>query len=137
MKWSMIKRAAKKFILLVQATRKTEEEAIVNAFMAGVAWHEEKAWVRVSDRLPEIDREVVVLADISNKMGIRPRELQGEPCYQICFAHRVDPNSFVKIEGKEYHPEGYGKGGWNIEGVKYWLDIPHPLEQKNKNIKMI
>lgn len=129
MKWSMIKRAAKKFILLVQATRKTEEEAIVNAFMAGVAWHEEKAWVRVSDRLPEIDREVVVLADISNKMGIRPRELQGEPCYQICFAHRVDKSHKVVVDGKGYEPEAYDKGGWNIEGVKYWLDLKLPWEK--------
>ena len=137
MKLGMIKRAAKAVIDLVHLTSKDEDEAIVNAFQGGALWMESKAWELASRRLPEIDREVVVLADISNKMGIRPRELQGEPCYQICFAHRVDPNSFVKIEGKEYHPEGYGKGGWNIEGVKYWLDIPHPLEQKNKNIKLI
>ncbi len=137
MKLGMIKRAAKAVIDIVHLTSKDEDEAIVNAFQGGALWMESKAWELASRRLPEIDREVVVLADISNKMGIRPRELQGEPCYQICFAHRVDPNSFVKIEGKEYHPEGYGKGGWNIEGVKYWLDIPHPFEQKNKNIKMI
>lgn len=126
MKWSMIKRAAKKFILLVQATRKTEEEAIVNAFMAGVAWHEEKAWVRVSDRLPEIERGVVVLT-------------QEPPCkmYRICFGHRVNPNEQVHVNGKGYMPKGYGKGNWNIEGVKYWLDIPHPFEHKNKNIKLI
>ncbi len=137
MKQSMIKRAAKSVVPIVELTSKTDEDAIINSFIGGVKWHESKAWELASRRLPEIDREVVVLADISNRMGIRPRELQGEPCYQICFAHRVAPNSFVNIEGKEYHPEGYGKGGWNIEGVKYWLDIPHPLEQKNKNIKLI
>lgn len=118
MTWTMIKRAAKKFILLVQATRKTEEEAIVNAFMAGVAWHEEKVWVRVSDRLPEIDREVVVLT-------------QETPCklYRICFGHRVNPNQKVYVEGKGYQPVGYGKGNWNIEGVKYWLDLKMPWEK--------
>lgn len=137
MKLGMIKRAAKAVIDLVHLTSKDDDEAIVNAFQGGALWMESKAWELASRRLPEIDREVVVLADISNRMGIRPRELQGEPCYQICFAHRVDPNSFVKIEGKEYNPEGYGKGGWNIEGVKYWLDIPHPFEYKNKNIKLI
>lgn len=137
MKLGMIKRAAKAVIDLVHLTSKDDDEAIVNAFQGGALWMESKAWELASRRLPEIDREVVVLADISNRMGMRPRELQGEPCYQICFAHRVDPNSFVKIEGKEYNPEGYGKGGWNIEGVKYWLDIPHPFEHKNKNIKLI
>ncbi len=134
MKQSTIKRAAKAASAIIHLTSKDEDEAIVNAFTGGALWREAKAWELVSRRLPEIDREVVVLADISNRMGIRPRELQGEPCYQICFAHRVDPNSFVKIEGKEYHPEGYGKGGWNIEGVKYWLDIDLPFERKKKVI---
>ncbi len=129
MKWSMIKRAAKKFILLVQATRKTEEEAIVNAFMAGVAWHEEKAWVRVSDRLPEIDREVVVLADIRKRMCKIPLELRGDSFYEICFAHRVDKSHKVVVDGKGYEPEAYDKGGWNIEGVKYWLDLKLPWEK--------
>ena len=121
MKWSMIKRAAKKFILLVQATRKTEEEAIVNAFMAGVAWHEEKAWVRVSDRLPEIDREVIVF-------NVFPLE-NGKTCHQLCFAHRVDKSRKVVVEGKEYEPEAYDKGGWNIGGVRYWLDLKLPWEK--------
>jgi hypothetical protein len=65
MKLGMIKRAAKAVIDIVHLTSKDEDEAIVNAFQGGALWLESKAWELASRRLPEIDREVVVLADIS------------------------------------------------------------------------
>ncbi len=123
MKLGMIKRAAKAVIDIVHLTSKDEDEAIVNAFQGGALWMESKAWELASRRLPEIDREVVVLT-------------QEPPCkmYRICFGHRVNPNEQVHVNGKGYMPKGYGKGNWNIEGVVYWLDLPHPFERKKKKV---
>jgi len=66
------------------------------------------------DDLPEIDRDVIAL--------------QGR---KVVFAHRPNPqgwNGKNISTGKvtHYTPKTYGKGGWNIPDVKYWLDAPLP-----------
>lgn len=72
------------------------------------------------DRLPEVDREVIVLLDNG----------------KVCFGHRpAESYTGISItnhsEMEEYYPERYGKGGWNIPDVKWWLDVPIPnLEEQ-------
>jgi len=68
------------------------------------------------DDLPEIDREVIALLD-NGKVG---------------FAHRPpeywDGKNIVTGKVTRYYPKTYGKGGWNIPNVKYWLDCLMPKE---------
>ncbi len=65
------------------------------------------------DDLPPIDREVIAL--------------QGR---RVVFAHR--PIKYTKVwnedlgEHQIIEAMTYGKGGWNMEGVTYWLDAPLP-----------
>ena len=72
-------------------------------------WHDAQG-----DELPPIDKEVVVLCD-DNHGG-----------YKVCFGHRPDPKGWI---GK---PISYGKGGWNIPNVRWWLDcnLPNMEEQQ-------
>ena len=67
------------------------------------------------DDLPEIDREVIALLNNG----------------KVVFAHRPDPKgwdakSIITEKVEHYTPETYGKGGWNIPDVKYWLDCQIP-----------
>lgn len=56
------------------------------------------SWISVNDRLPEVDKEVIVLDD-ENKLS---------------FAHRVDTMTEVHYRG------------WNIPRVEYWIPF-NPL----------
>lgn len=73
-------------------------------------------WHSVDESLPPIDEEVIVLTDIivedSVKVGLG----------RICFAHIVDPDLAVGIDGKPYKVVSHN--GWNIPGVKYWMPCP-------------
>ena len=66
------------------------------------------------DDLPELDREVIAL--LTNG--------------KVVFAHRPKESwtgrSMTTGEVTTYYPERYGKGGWNITDVKYWLDCELP-----------
>ena len=67
------------------------------------------------DYLPPIDKEVIVLLDNG----------------KVCFAHRpVESYTGISIinhsEMEEYYPERYGKGGWSIPDVEWWLDADMP-----------
>ena len=66
------------------------------------------------DYLPEIDCEVIALL----KNG------------KVCFAHRPQDKyigtSVTTGEVSEHTPKKYGKGGWNIPDVKWWLDVATP-----------
>lgn len=66
------------------------------------------------DDLPELDREVIAL--LANG--------------KVVFAHRpkesLTGKSMTTGEIMTYYPERYGKGGWNITDVKYWLDCELP-----------
>lgn len=96
--------------------------AAVESFVRGAEWREKNLWHDAQgDDLPEIDREVIVLLDNGT----------------ICFGHRpVERYTVISLtnhsEMEEYYPERYGKGGWNIPNVKWWLDcnLPNLEEQQ-------
>ena len=68
------------------------------------------------DDLPEIDREVIALLDND----------------KVVFAHRPpefwDGKNIITGEVTRYYPKTYGKGGWNIPNIIYWLDVDFPKE---------
>lgn len=89
------------------------------AFIHGAKWadeHPRPLWKDAQgDDLPEIDREVIVI----DKMG------------KVCFGHRPNPKGWMGISAidgeKDYYvPKTYGKGGWNIPDVKWYLDLDLP-----------
>ena len=83
----------------------------------------ESAWKPADgDDIPEIDREVIVLT--------QSYPLEGNE-YAVSFAHRPNPNgwdgkSVTTGEIEHYIPKTYGKSGWNIPDVKWWLDLDLP-----------
>ena len=66
--------------------------------------------------LPEINREVIALLSWG----------------KVVFAHRPpefwDGKDIITGEVTRNFPKTYGKGGWNIPDVKYWLDCSMPKE---------
>ena len=88
-------------------------------------WQKEHLWKPADgDSLPEYDREVIVLT--------QSYPLEGSE-FAVSFAHRPDPKgwdgkSITTGKVEHYTPKTYGKGGWNILNVKYWLDIELPKE---------
>ena len=79
-------------------------------------------WHSVDESLPPVDEEVIVLTDIiaedSIKIGLG----------RICFAHIVNPDLTVDIDGKPYKVVSHN--GWNIPGVKYWMPMPELPEEE-------
>ena len=72
-------------------------------------------------KLPPYDKkEVIALCDTYKNVTLGDR-------YYVCFAHRPDPKEF-EYKGKPIKPMTYGKGGWNVEHVKYWADIMDEIE---------
>ena len=96
---------------------------ICNAFKAGAQWQKENLWKAADDdSLPIFDREVIALT--------QPYPLEGNE-YAVSFAHRPNPDgwdgkSIITEKIEHYTPMTYGKGGWNIPNVKYWLDCSLP-----------
>ena len=83
-----------------------------------------KIWNRDTDdesKLPPYDKEVIALCD---RKGIVTLGYG----YYVCFAHRPNPKGF-DYNGKNIKPMTFGKGGWNVEGVKYWADILEEVEK--------
>lgn len=77
-------------------------------------------WVDANgEHLPEIDKEVIALEGLDEGSN-----------YRVIFAHRVDPDRVIKtsIDNKplELHPKRYGKAGWNIPNIKFWLNLELP-----------
>ncbi len=74
-------------------------------------------WWKSADgsELPAIDREVIALTTDG----------------KVVFAHRPKESWTGKNidtgEVTTYYPERYGAGGWNLPGIKWWLDIEIPL----------
>lgn len=96
---------------------------IMLAFKAGAKWQKKYLWKSADgEDLPEYEREVVVFTqDFPNDAGIM----------KVAIAHRPDPKgwdgkSIATGEVEHYTPKTYGKGGWNIPDVKYWLDLSIP-----------
>ena len=87
-------------------------------FRQGAVWVLEHIWKDAQgEDLPEIDREVIVI----DKQG------------KVCYGHRpVESYTGVSLtnhsEMEEYFPQRYGKGGWNIPDVVWWLDLELPNE---------
>lgn len=94
----------------------------VESFERGAEWMTRNLWHDAQgDVLPEIDREVIVLLDNG----------------KVCFGHRpVESYTGISItnhsEMEEYYPERYGKGGWNIPDVRWWLDVSIPNLEEQK-----
>lgn len=93
---------------------KAVAKAIKDAYIAGAKYAIAHAWVSVKDGKPDIEREVVALQKIQG-LGFR-----------VVYAHRPDPTGYVTIGGKHYYAKTYGKGGWNLKDIKYWLDVENP-----------
>lgn len=71
-------------------------------------------WHSVDESLPPINEDVIVL---NNNHGLTL------PCpLMISFAHRVDKDETITIDGKPYKPISHN--GWNIPGVKFWMPCP-------------
>lgn len=86
-------------------------------------WHDAQG-----DDLPEIDREVIVLTQSY------PLD-KGE--YAVSFAHRPYKKGYLGkslVTGniETFYPHTYGKGGWNIPDVKWWLDCSLPNLEEEK-----
>ncbi len=86
----------------------------VENFKDGANWKKNHLWKDAQgDDLPEIGREVIAL--------------QGR---KVVFAHRPpaywDGKNIDAGEVTRHYPQTYDKGGWNMEGVTYWLDAPLP-----------
>lgn len=69
------------------------------------------------DDLPEIDREVIALLNNG----------------KVVFAHRPpeywDGKNTITGKVTRHYPKTYGKGGWNIPNIVYWLDVELPKEK--------
>jgi hypothetical protein len=95
-------------------------EAIKNSFLAGAGYVINNAWQRGDgDYLPEIDREVIALQRWSSG-------------HRVVYAHRPNPNGYVVVDGERLYPKCYDKGGWNMEGIEYWLDVKMPNDGKEE-----
>ena len=82
---------------------------------AGAKWKAKNLWKSAdSDDLPKIDREVIAILDNG----------------KVVFAHRPsehwDGKNIVTGKVTRYYPKTYGKGGWNIPNIKWWLDCSLP-----------
>lgn len=95
-----------------------------DAFLLGYLKCKKNLWKPADgDDLPEIDKDVIVLIGIAG--DVTTKSLFG---YEVCFAHRPNPEgwegkSIATGDVEHYTPKTYGEGGWNIPGVKWWLDI--------------
>ena len=94
------------------------------SFEAGGKWQLEHLWHDAQGKdLPEIDREVIVLCD------------DGYGGYKVYYGHRPYKKgylgkSLVTGNMETFYPHTYGKGGWNIPDVRYWLDADLPKEEE-------
>ena len=99
--------------------------AAVESFERGAKWRDANLWHDAQgDDLPPIDEEVIVLCD---------DEHGG---YKVSFGHRPYKKGYLgksMVTGnvETFYPHTYGKGGWNIPDVRWWLDCSLPnLEEE-------
>ena len=105
-----------------------EKLLCVEHFKAGAKWKAENLWKPADgDDLPEIDREVIALKGIVDQTATDC--LCG---YEVVFAHRPpeywDGKNIDTGKVTRYYPKTYGKCGWNIPNIKWWLDCSIPKE---------
>ena len=77
-------------------------------------------WHSVDESLPPVDEDVIVLTDALNLHCF----------HKIGFAHIVNREATVDIDGKPYKPISHD--GWNIPAVKYWMPMPIVPEEDGK-----
>lgn len=95
--------------------------AAAKSFIKGAEWQLANLWHDAQgDDLPDIDEEVIVLCD------------DGLGGYKVCFGHRPDPDEYITYEYEKIYVHTYGKGGWNIPDVKWWLDVELPNMEEEK-----
>lgn len=92
---------------------------------------DQSMWWKIadSDELPEIDRDVIALTTDG----------------KVVFAHRPQESwtgkSITTGKVETFYPERYGKGGWNMPDILFWLDINIPdieeyLRMTNKETRV-
>ncbi len=100
--------------------------AAVESFIKGAEWRNANLWHDAQgDDLPEIDEEVIVLCD--DRHG----------GYKVSFGHRPYKKgylgkSYVTGNIETFYTHTYGKGGWNIPDVRWWLDVKLPNLEEEK-----
>lgn len=93
------------------------------AFIKGAKWTDANLWHSATgDDLPELEREVVVF---TQKEGLSPR---------VGIAHRPNPKGWDGTnistgEVEHFVPKTYGKGGWSLPDVKWWLNADFPFKE--------
>ena len=99
----------------------------VEGFKAGAQWQKEHLWKPADGNdLPEYEREVVVFTqNFPEDAGI----------VKVAIAHRPNPKGWdgkniATGEVEHYTPKTYGKGGWNIPDVIFWLDVDLPKTEE-------
>jgi hypothetical protein len=100
-------------------------QEVEDAVKAGAGWQKENLWKPADgDDLPEYEREVVVFTqNYPDDAGMM----------MVAIGHRPTPEGFdgkslTTGEVEHYIPKTYGKGGWNIPDIVYWLDVELPKE---------
>ena len=119
-----------KYVPVDKMVRVPIAEEIETAVIFGVKTVLNNVWKPDTDDerfLPPIDEEVIVLLD-------REGDIDLGDCYKVCFAHRPNPygweaKSALTGKAERYIPKLHGKGGWNIPGVKFWLDVDLPKQK--------
>lgn len=99
-------------------------------WLAGADWafkNLQDFWVDAHGKnLPEYDEEVIVLI----------QDWDDEDYTRVAFGHRPNPKGWTgkslstgKIE--HFTPKTFGKGGWNLANIKYWLNVKLPKNLKD------
>lgn len=120
-------------LIMQGAKRGTAEiisQALQSAYLAGATEADANPmnlWKSADgEDLPDTDREVIVL---TQSYPLENSE------YAVSFAYRPNPNgwdgkSLTTGKVEHYEPKTYGKGGWSIPDVEWWLDCPLPKCQQ-------
>ena len=129
-----LKKAAKQYSFYIptqcEATETWKKETEQH-FKDGAKWKNKNLWKPADgDDLPEIGKEVVAFQEDFPSL------------LKIVVAHRPNPEgydgkSLATGEVEHYTPKTYGKGGWNIPDVKWWLDcnMDSIFKRNNENNK--
>lgn len=118
--------AAHEYACKIHGMKAPPQIVALAAFQSGAEWQLGNLWHDAQgDDLPPIDKEVIVLCD------------DGHGGYKVSFGHRPYKKGYLGkslVTGniETFYPQTYGKGGWNIPDVRWWLDcvLPNMEEQQ-------
>ena len=81
----------------------------------------ERLWISVNDRLPEVDKSVIVFARGKNN-----------PIYKIAIASMSNKNVFdVRLETELYWREPWQFFNTNYE-ITHWMPLPEPPKEEGE-----